>query len=536
MTSYLPSRHRDLTFAGGGYSAAITLTYLLRRLGDEQNTAGCDTPFRITVCDALGRFPKGLAYSEGEHSGAFVITPASEMMPPRPGGGNDLTQWLTENRAMWTDRLAMSRNARVREWLPALIEAADRADFDQVFLPRSVIGWFIEDLVTSAIAEANAAGSAQVEIETRSVTRVQAANDDRLLVTTDPGEPFTTGKLVVAIGSGRFRALLPREPREDRLITSPLQNGVEALRRHLEQRCAPYAGQQGPKVLVIGSSASALDVISVLLDLRCGQGTAARITSISPSGHFPPAHRTIALEATGPADCPALENLGADDAAVSARALYDASMKDRGHLLAGGKHLGEAKSHVYRHVLKLIGRMSAEEKRTFVEVYGKDLSEQFLLTSPIYARLYTAAIAEGALAVIAGKVRDLDCDSDGLHVGYDQDGGPQRDRFDLVIDCSGFEYPLECSSEPLVQSLISDLGARPNRSGHGFVTLPDSFEIAPNAFVLGPLYAGNVDATGVCRWRVENTRGISETARMCVEDLLADMAGPRERALRLEKR
>jgi uncharacterized NAD(P)/FAD-binding protein YdhS len=106
-------------------------------------------------------------------------------------------------------------------------------------------------------------------------------------------------------------------------------------------------------------------------------------------------------------------------------------------------------------------------------------------------------------------------------VGYTSEGQSKWVDFDLVVDCSGFEFPLSKSTAPLVQSLIKDLDARENHSQRGFIATPGSFEIAPNVMVVGPLYGGNVDATGVCRWHLETTRGIAEIADIAAREIVA---------------
>ena len=530
MDLYKPESEYDLLFAGGGFSAAVTLAYVLDEIGALWK-AGCGpgkapgaAPVRIAVCDARGRFPKGLSYSEDEDSSAFMIIPASDMMPPDPGGGNAFTDWLVQEQSSWADRLSQSRNSLVKAWLPALTRAVEKRDFESAFFPRSVVGWFLEDLAAKAVAAAEADGYAQVDVRPLEIDRVQRnPGGGPLSISTANSGVFTAGQLVVAIGSGAFGALCPSEPDGKALMTAPLDNGVSALRRELQDRLQDHDGEMGPEILVIGSNASSLDVISVLLDLHAEQGKPARITAVSPSGYFPPEYRSMAISRPDPDPCRALSDLVASDRAPTAQAIHDCAVRDRQNLLQVGAHIGEAKTLIYDHVLKLIKRLDAEEKRTFVEIYGNGLSRQFFMTSPIYAQLYRDAIAAGQLRIISGTVKRIQASDAGAGVEYDLAGKAVRDSFDLVVDCSGFECPLSQSSIPLVQSLFADLGAQQNRSGRGFKTAQDSFEIAPDVFVLGPLFAGNVDSTGICRWHLETTRGIAEIARICAKDLVGRM-------------
>ncbi|WP_424943197.1 FAD/NAD(P)-binding protein [Aliiroseovarius crassostreae] len=520
-----PTGAYELLFAGGGFSASMTLIHVLQELAGRRTAADGPElpPIRIAVFDDRGRFPKGLSYSEDETSSAFLITPASEMMPPVAEGGNVLTRWLAQNRPLWENRLQHSQNAIVQAWLPRLIDAVERRDFERAFLPRSVIGWFLEDQVGLAMQDAEAKGYARVDILPKGVRRVGRRSGEKgLFVTVEDGATYKTDQLVVAVGSGTFGALPAGIPVGRALMTKPLENGVSALRRDLEERLQDYDGALGPKVLIIGSNASSLDVVSVLLDLHRQQGKTARITSMSPSGQFPPEYRDSQDARDDP--CAALAERGASPKSPTARDIYDCALQDLCQMQERGVHIGEAKTLIYRHVLALIGRLSPEEKCDFVEVYGNDLSRRFYMTSPIYAELYRNALDDGQVKTMSGCVVDIQPSEGGAGVTYEAAGKTELETFDLVVDCSGFEHPLEQSSNPLIQSLFADLGARQNRSGRGFKTASGSFLIAPDVSVLGPLYAGNVDRTGVCRWHLETTRGISEIAKLCAQDLVPRLA------------
>ena len=223
MTIDQSLKNYDLTFAGGGFSTAISLTYLLRDISaklreDRQLRDASDRPpFSIAVFDEAGRFPKGIAYSEDKDSGAFVITPASEMMPPYSGGGNELTDWLSNNPAAWIEPLSDSRSSIVKEWLPSLIEAVERRDFNRVFVPRAVIGWFIDDLVTTAMADTE--GYVRVDVLSHAIDRVQRLSGrDGFLITTEEGDTIGAKQCVVAVGSGQFGALSPESQGADWMI------------------------------------------------------------------------------------------------------------------------------------------------------------------------------------------------------------------------------------------------------------------------------------------------------------------------------
>lgn len=511
----------ELMFVGGGFSASMTLIHVLGELAELRKASdGPDQPpIRIAVFDDRGRFPKGLSYSEDESSSAFLITPASEMMPPLPEGGNALTMWLEQNRTLWADRLHGSQNAIVQAWLPRLTDAVAKRDFGRVFLPRAVIGWFLEDQVGSAIKAAKAKGYARVDILPLGVERLhRVPGEDGVLVTVEGGATYKTDQLVVAVGSGAFGALTPKGPDGRALMTKPLENGVSALRRDLQDRIQTHSVPLGPKVLVIGSNASSLDVVAVLLDLHRQQGKTARITSVSPSGQFPPEYRDVQSVRADP--CKALSERVALPQPPTAQEIYDCALQDLQQMQESGIHVGDAKTLIYRHVLALIGRLSSDEKQEFVEAYGNDLSRRFYMTSPIYAELYRDAMEGGQLKVMSARVIRIAPSKDCAEVTYEAEGKTASETFDLVVDCSGFEYPLEQSSNPLIRSLFTDLGVTQNRSGRGFKTAAGSFEIAPDVSVLGPLYAGNVDPTGVCRWHLETTRGISEIARLCARNLV----------------
>lgn len=535
LVSPLKEQSHDLTFVGGGFSAAITLTYLLRNLRANWNSGVyADTLTKkhcleIAVFDNLARFPKGCAYSEDADSSAFFIIPASEIMPPLPQGGNDFTAWLAQSPRTWENRLSVSQSSHVQAWLPKTIDAVNAGEFASIFVPRSVFGWFIEDLVYKEIAVAEKKGYATVEILPQEVQRVvRQAETDRLLLSTIVGATYSAARLVVAVGSGQFKCLSPTVEASASMMSEPLKKGVSHLRRKVQAFIQDHFAETPPKVLVIGSNASALDVIGVFLDVMQKHGQETHITCLSSSGHFPPAHKKSTKIGADPGSCMALAQLLTKSQNMKAQEIYSAAMQDRSRLLQGGVHLGVAKDKVYTYVLPLIEELDDNEKQEFVEVYGNRLSREFHMTSPEYHKIYTDALASGELDLVSGTVKDIRVSGSQIDVNYSAPEGSRTGRFDLVFDCSGFEFPLSKSSSPLVQSLFRDLGAMENRSGRGFAARTGSFDIAPRVSVLGPLYAGNVDPTGICRWHLETTRGICETAGILAKRLAEDMLPFRE--------
>ena len=518
MSSHDQRQPYDVVFVGGGFSAGMTLLYLLQSLTIHSNESS--RTVNIAVFDNADRFPKGIAYNEDEDSGAFLITPASEMMPPRPGGGNALTEWLTDNLHTWSARLQTSKNSLVQAWRPRLVEAVSRGEFEKVFLPRSVIGWFAEHLVSEAIHKAGQSGCASVDVRKENILRVERKPAQAgFHLTTRAGCPVSADHVVVAVGSGNFGSIVASDHDFGRYITAPLQNGICGLRSRLQPYFRKATTEEGPKTLIIGSNASSLDVVSVLIEQHAATGAKPRLLSASPTGKFPPDFRTFCDECRPVEPCASLAGLLEGKEPVTASELFCCAEADRQVLLGEGRHIGEVKALIYSQLLPAINLLDPDEKRAFVEIYGNRLSRQFYMTSPIYATTYQRAIAAGYLSLVAGKVTSLSAQEDCVRVEFLKCGSSSSDVFDLVVDCTGFEFPLSESTSPLIQSLFRDLGAKENRSQRGFLTSQDTFEVASNVSVVGPLYSGNVDRTGVCRWHLETTRGIAETAEMCGSDI-----------------
>ena len=113
-------------------------------------------------------------------------------------------------------------------------------------------------------------------------------------------------------------------------------------------------------------------MISTLIDLENTVGLTARVTSISPSGQFPPKHHTVSASDKDSQPCLSLADLLAVPNAPTARQIYDSAVEDRSKLINSGRNIGEAKAFIYSCVLKLIERLDVAEKQDFVEVYGND--------------------------------------------------------------------------------------------------------------------------------------------------------------------
>jgi uncharacterized NAD(P)/FAD-binding protein YdhS len=390
----------DVVFAGGGFSSAMVLTYMLRCLCARsmvRNLSDC-RPVQIAVFDDKGRFPRGLAYSEEDCSAAFLITPASEAMPPISGGGNELTIWLTHNLAEWSNRLWEAKDPVVTSQLPNLISHIEDRRFERVFLPRSVMGWFVAEIASEAIRTAEMAGYADIEIREGEVNRVKRERrNGSILLDTTAGENFSAEQLIVGIGSGNFRSLAGPQSDSSRYIASPLDGGVSALKSRIKPYFNNSKSAASQRILIIGSNASALDALVVLLQLGREYRVNVEVVSISPSGQFPSEFKFIETNGLDGVLCPSLSALIAGLETPTAAMLYDCAVADRALFIKQGQHIGEAKTHIYKKVLKVIDRLEPAEKREFAEVYGNDLSRKFYMTSPIYSKFYREAIERGDL-------------------------------------------------------------------------------------------------------------------------------------------
>ena len=327
------------------------------------------------------------------------------------------------------------------------------------FITRGVYGDYLRALLDQALAGA----PGRLDLVQGEVTGAGRA-DAGWRLTTDDGRALVADVLVLALGN-----LEPASP-----------PGVdEALRRapnYAENpwRLPPGAADGARDVLLIGAG---LTMIDVALSLR---RPGRRMVALSRHGLLPRAH---ALATPDPCDA-----VFAGGPAAVLRQVREAS-RDRDwrgvidHLRLSARPLWRSWSeHERRRFLRHV--------RPLWDVHRHRLS-------PGVAREAASMLASGDLTVLAGKLVET-TPGERIEAAWRPRGRRRaiRDRFDLVINCTGPLGAIGQSREPLIVDLLAQGHIQPDPLGLGVLT-DDTGRLRHRAdgrtspiYAIGPLTRG----------------------------------------------
>ncbi|TFW12272.1 FAD-dependent oxidoreductase [Brevundimonas intermedia] len=326
------------------------------------------------------------------------------------------------------------------------------------FITRGVYGEYLRFLLDEALDDSpdrlNLIGA-----EARSTDR----QDDGWHIGTTDGE-VTADQVVLALGN-----LEPASP-----------PGVEAEVRnspaYVENpwRFDPQTVGEARNVLLIGSG---LTMVDAALTLR---RPGRRLTALSRHGLLPRAHATVppgAYAGTfsgGPAQI--LKQVRAATAQADWRAVFD-TLRHSARDIWRSWSQGE-RSRFLRHL------------RPLWDVHRHRLS-------PGSARDIHSMLAGGELTILAGKLTELKT-TDVIEVSWRPRGKKRaiRDRFDLVVNCTGPLGVISKSTEPMIRDILDKGYGRPDPLGLGLQVDDDggllngAGDPAQGLHAIGPLTRG----------------------------------------------
>jgi uncharacterized NAD(P)/FAD-binding protein YdhS len=442
---------RIIAIVGAGFSGTATAIQLLR-----QKSGGVR---RVVLIERGPEFGRGLAYARSARP--FLLNvPASRMS------------------ATLSDPDEFLRFAQRRE----------PSTTGEDFLPRTLYGDYLQGLLEAEAIKAPAGvqlDSLRGEVVDASVTE----NDELVLLTLADGRPMRAHNVVLALGTP-----LPRLPA-----------GIHCTAAWPQLRKDPWAPgralDDGGPLLIIGSGLTMVDVVSEAVDRIPG----AMIHAISRHGLVPPiqtAFRPDALQ---------------DDGGVLAQ-----SAGSTRRLVAAARRLAreaERRGGDWREVVTLVRRqapglwcsLSNRERARFLRharVYW-DIHRHRAPDS-VLSRLNALRLS-GQLSVHAGRLVSLEGFGDGVRATWLPRGSNQPRVLEAaeVVDCTGPDYNVMRSPDPLWQALLARGLAIPDELRLGIQTGPWGALICGDGsrsrclFYVGPfLRAAHWEATAVGELRI----------------------------------
>ena len=449
-----------MTVVGGGFCGAIFAYHLLRL---------SPVPVRVELVEERARLGAGVAYSaSGSHQTTNIPSPRMSVFPDRPA---DFEHWLEKHTE------AGSRQANP-------------------YPNRFAFGTYMDELVRATVA-AHPGSSLQ-----HRRTRVETIERRRgeLLVGTEDGA-WAADAVALATGNPvplppPTLAFLAEDPR---VVLDPWSPDALAGVKHAD------------RVLVIGTGLSMGEAVAGLR----ANGHTGSIVAIARRGRRPERGLVDAVppfggfEAHRPATAVELlrhfraEVQRAEAVGLSWRAVAVAARV---------------------HGWAIWSSLPPPERRRFVRhlrPYWEAL--RHVMPGPVHDLLQAEEDA-GTLQVMAASIQDLEALPDGLYATLHRRGTPRaaslRERFDVVLNCTGPAYASLTRTDPFWAGLARAGLVRPDTVGLGIAVdhhgraLDDRNEPQPDLLVLGTLARGTFgELTGVA----ELSRQAREAAVALVE-------------------
>ncbi|MEL6931106.1 MAG: FAD/NAD(P)-binding protein, partial [Cyanobacteria bacterium J06600_6] len=259
----------DLVIIGSGISCAYTLIHYLSLLSEKlasvENKSAIKT-VRVAVFDKSGEFWKGIPYGSRSGKQALIITPLKEFLPHPER--ELFINWLQENNSIIFESLEKRSGDLNLKWLESYRQAIEQGCWEELFVPRYLFGWYLQERVTKILESVEAQNYVRFESISADVCDVQKLDRGYQIETADQNT-FLATKVVLAIGSPPNKSAFARQlevleqssNREDLCcITNmykPSQDqSIERVLQHLAK-----SPEQIKQILIIGSNASALETI-----------------------------------------------------------------------------------------------------------------------------------------------------------------------------------------------------------------------------------------------------------------------------------
>jgi uncharacterized NAD(P)/FAD-binding protein YdhS len=433
---------QSIAVVGAGFSGTLLALHLMRQ---------CSPDIRILLAERNAQFGHGAAYATG-NSSHLLNVPASKMsaFQSRP---EDFLDWLRSLPPEERDGVEPS---------PA------------TFVPRSLFGRYVQDLLTSEMKSAVHCG--RVDLVRGDVTDIDARSGGLTLTMSD-GETLPVDRAVLAIGN------FPPSPPP---VAEPGFYDTDAYRPD------PWAPDllhgldiQAP-VLLIGTGLTTVDTVISLLD----QGHQGPIVALSRRGLIPHNHLKGA-STTGLAEN---EHLPTRVNAL-ARFLRTRSVEARA---AGG--CWQAVIDELRPLTTDIWQMMTIADRTRFLRHLRPWwdTHRHRISGPVAARIAQAR-AKGQLTIVAGRIRGYAMNEAGLiEVSYRPRFKEMMESVQVarVINCAGPESDFARIRDPLVRRLLDKGLVRPDPLSLGLdvtqncALLDRDGAISRRLFAVGPVTKG----------------------------------------------
>jgi len=506
--------NKDIIFIGGGIATTATMIELLAKILEGKSSG--NGKLNIAVVEKTDEVWLGIAYGKRTSPNGLSITNALEFVyePERPA----FFKWVVDNKQRWTSWYRENGGITAARWLERNMFFVDKEDWEAVFIPRFLFGWYMKEKLQPLIEKATSLQLIDLQLVNGEAVDISESADGIFKVSFEGSEliELFSRKVVIATGSLPVRNLSDVVKGDVVYINDFYHPGEEQNLELIRKTLADETNPRNRNILVVGTNASSIELLYLLQNRVELTQVLHKLVLVSPSGQLPHA---ISAEKIHHQPTPALDELE-KAGGYSLEALMDAATADLKLAVRNGANV-EYIATVINKTLALLKVLGDEAYAKFIGIYGMKLSGMFrragheykgasqLLLDLQLAKLQPGRFVEVVESANGGRLHYKDVNTGALHE-YDLD-------FRVVINCTGSET-IDWTPSKLIANLLHRNMVSPNLSGKG-VVVNEHFEASPNLYAIGPLIGGNVNPL-IHFWHLENAPRIMYLAPYLADELL----------------
>jgi uncharacterized NAD(P)/FAD-binding protein YdhS len=518
--SVKPESLFDVAFIGAGISTTYSILHFIEQLEGQPPFK----PVNIAVFDKSGEFWTGIPYGTRSGRSALIITPLNEFLPVPERA--KFIEWLTLN---WR-KIAEADDSvgpLTAKWREANKVAIETGDWNAVFVPRYTFGMYLQSRITAVLQRAVAEGLVTYTLKAHEVLSVTRTKDGAFTLELAPEAPGSSAsvpnstvwanKLVLALGSPPVRQIVTPDP--GCLYIRDMYEPSYDTNMHRILEIFSHAKESKPvDLLILGSNASALEVVYTLLDHKAMVGRAGNLLVLSAGGSFP--HRINTSPAPMEYSPEHLIALRASASFLSSDILA-AVKQDVDHAINSNIPVADIFPIISEGVISALDELQIEEQHKFVSKIGIEIGKLQRRAGGEYLDAVDQLKHEKRFEMIHGAFKSFKMISGNeIEVEYisgsDGESATLRRPIGVIVNCTGFQG-ISGTPSPIIQSLLANGICTPTESDRGF-RVNEHFEASENCFLIGPLIAGNCN-NALRIWHAESCIRIIGIAGQLADEL-----------------
>lgn len=529
-TAKITSKNYDIAIVGSGISCAYTLIHYISLLQEKFDSGVVKEAVKIVVIDKTSEFWTGIPYGSRSGKQSLIITPLKEFLPQLER--DYFIAWLKQNYTAIYHSLALRSGILEEKWLKAYAQAMLTQQWDELFVPRYLFGWYISQRVENLLSVAKQQNYLQCDLVEGEITNIRQLSNEYQLDLVATNCEIVAKKVVLAIGSppnkanfiNQLKSLECADTNQQDFccITNmyePSQDENLSKVRNFLQQLPQLDSNQPHQVVIIGSNASALETLYGLNNFPEIANLVDKFIIVSPSGEFP--HLIDNCQVDPNYDPDHLTTLVAQDK-FTAQQILEAVKQDIQAALAEKRTINSIYGVISQRVIAALNQLSDQEQKLFVTKYGVKIGKFQRRAGSDYLSVVDHLVLEGKLKFIPGRFTGtIPLADNKLGFQFISAPGNQVESFtspiQVLINCAGFQ-DLTKSDSLLINNLIREQICVPNDSLCGFA-MNENFEANQNLYVMGPLIAGNINQK-LKVWHAESCGRIFNLSHSLAEILI----------------